>query len=135
MSRWVIGLNTIGLALAIVVGTGGKAPAQAADVKAGKSVFKRCTACHEADKEKNKVGPHLVGIVGRKAGFADKFSYSKSLLEQAQTGLVWNAENLDKYLTKPSDFIKNGKMAFAGLTSAKDRANLIAYLAAAAKAK
>ena len=53
----------------------------------------------------------------------------------AEEGLIWNVENLDKYLMKPKDFIKRGKMAFAGLKSPKDRANLIVFLKSETKAK
>ena len=74
-----------------------------------------------------------MGIIDRKAGIAEKFKYSKALLKMADEGLVWNIENLDKYLTKPKDFIKRGKMAFAGLKRPKDRANLIAFLKEASK--
>ena len=71
------------------------------DAKKGKSVFKRCLACHDIKKEKNKVGPHLVGIVGRKGGIAEKYKYSKSLLAKAAEGLVWDEASLDTYLEKP----------------------------------
>ena len=107
----------------------------AGDAAKGKAVYKRCSACHEIDKEKNKVGPHLVGIVGRKAGIVGGFQYSKSLLDKAAAGLVWHKANLDKYLEKPKDLIPNGKMAFAGLSKPADRENLIAYLEEAATKK
>ena len=119
-----------GAAVALVVGMAMPALAEDGDPKKGKKVFKRCAACHVINKEKNKVGPHLVGIIDRKAGVVEKFKYSKALLKMAEgeNGLVWTKENLDKYLTKPKDFIKKGKMAFAGLKKEKDRANVIAYL-------
>ena len=105
-------------------------PALAAegDADRGKGVYKKCAACHVLDKEKNKVGPHLVKIIDRKAGVVPKYRYSKALKKMADGGLVWTLENLDKYLTKPRDFIKRGKMAFAGLRDAQDRADVIAYL-------
>jgi cytochrome c len=106
-----------------------------ADVKKGQAIFKRCVACHFIDKDKNKVGPHLVDIVGRKAGIAENYKYSKNLLELAEKGLVWDKENLSKYLEKPKNLIPKGKMAFAGLSKPADRDNLIAYLEEAAKKK
>ena len=123
-------LRTIGLVAAISAGLGGPALAQEGDAKAGKKVYKKCRACHVADKEKNKLGPHLVGIVGRKAGIIEKFKYSKALLKKAkEEELVWTPENLDKYLEAPKKFIKRGRMAFAGLRDPRDRADIIAYLA------
>lgn len=107
--------------------------ALAQDAKKGERVYKRCAACHNVDKEKNKVGPHLVGIVGRKAGAVDGFKYSKSLMKKAEEGLEWTKETLDAYLESPRKFIPRGKMAFAGLRKADDRANVIAYLQEAAQ--
>ena len=123
-------------ALAIFTTLGSvSAIAQDGDAAAGKGVFKKCAACHFYNKEKNKVGPHLVGIVGRKAGVVDKFKYSKSLKKMADEGLVWDEANLDKYLEAPRKFIKRGKMAFAGLKKQADRKNIIAFLKAEAKVK
>ena len=107
----------------------------AGDAAKGKSVFKRCAACHNIDNTKNKVGPHLSGILNRKAGTVEGFNYSKSLMSKAAEGLVWDTASLDKYLEKPKAFIPQGKMAFAGLANPADRADLIAYLAEAGKAK
>jgi cytochrome c len=121
-------------ALVVLLASQGNAFAEG-DAKKGKSVFKRCAACHNVDKDKNKVGPHLVGIVDRKAGTAEKFRYSKALLAKAAEGLVWDKANLDAYLTKPKDFIPKGKMAFAGLNKKADRDNVIAYLEEAGKKK
>ena len=99
--------------------------AQAGDIKAGEKVFKKCKACHVVDKEKNKTGPHLVGIIGRPAASVDGFKkYSKALKE---SGFVWDADTLDGYLENPKKYLKGGKMAFAGLKKQKDRDNIIAY--------
>jgi cytochrome c len=50
------------------------------------------------------------------------------LIEAAEAGLVWDAESLSAFLTKPKDFIKGTKMAFAGLRKESDVENIIAYL-------
>jgi cytochrome c len=100
------------------------------DVKKGEKVFKKCKACHAVgEKAKNKVGPQLNGVVDRPLGSIEGFKYSKALLAKAEEGLVWDAANLDAYLTKPKAFIPKGKMAFAGLKKEADRENIIAYLA------
>ena len=98
------------------------------DAAKGKKVFNKCKACHFADKKKNKVGPYLVGVFGRKAASVEGFKYSKAMKAKGEEGLVWNEENLDKYLTAPKKFVPGNKMAFAGLKKAEDRANVIAYL-------
>lgn len=102
--------------------------AQAEDVAAGKKVFKKCAACHFVDKEKNKIGPHLIGIVDRPAGAVEGYKYSKALQAKSEEGLVWTVESIMEYLTKPSAMIKGTKMSFAGLKKEKDIADVIAYL-------
>ncbi|TYC67744.1 cytochrome c family protein [Stappia sp. BW2] len=98
------------------------------DPAKGEKVFKKCAACHAVGPDaKNKVGPELNGIVGRKWGVVDGYKYSANLLELAD-GKVWDVETLDAYLTKPKAMIPKGKMAFAGLKKEKDRENVIAYL-------
>lgn len=107
------------------------APALAAgDAAKGKRVFNKCKACHVVDKEKNRVGPHLVGLFGRKAGSLKKFKYSKAM---KNSGIVWDEKTLDAYLKKPRTYVKGTRMAFAGLKKAKDRDDIIAYLKAATK--
>ena len=100
--------------------------AHAGDAAKGEKVFKKCKACHVVDKQKNKTGPHLVGLFGREAGSVKSFKrYSKAI---KGSGIVWTAETLDGYLENPKKYLKGGKMAFAGLKKEKDRQNVIAYL-------
>ena len=113
------------LALILTMAFCFSATAHAGDPVAGEKVFKKCKACHVVDKEKNKTGPHLVGLLGRTAGSVDSFKkYSKAM---KASGIVWNAETLDGYLANPKKYLKGTKMAFAGLRKEKDRQNIIAY--------
>ena len=99
------------------------------DAKKGAKVFKKCKACHAiGEGAKNKVGPVLTGIVGAQAAQNPDFGYSNAMTEAAEDGLVWDAENLAAFLTKPKDFMKKTKMSFAGLRKESDIANIIAYL-------
>ena len=100
------------------------------DAVAGKAVFKKCMACHAADKEQNKVGPHLVGIVGRAAGSVEGFAYSDAMKAKGAEGLLWDEANITAYSKAPKEFIPGNKMAFAGLKKDEDIVNLIAYLKA-----
>jgi cytochrome c len=100
------------------------------DAVAGKDVFKKCMACHDAAKETKKVGPHLVGIIGRKAASVEGFAYSDAFKAKGAEGLVWDETNMATYLKKPKEFITGTKMAFSGLKEDADIANLIAYLKA-----
>lgn len=117
------------LALLVVCAT----PAFAdGDAEAGKRVFNRCMACHDGKRDVNKVGPHLVGVVGRKAGGLESFmgKYSEAMVAAGNGGLVWDEANLAAYIKAPKEFIPGNRMAFAGIKDEEDLANLIAWLKA-----
>jgi cytochrome c len=99
------------------------------DAAKGEKVFRKCKACHAVGEgAKNKVGPHLNDIIGRAAGTAEGFKYSKAMKAAGEGGIVWDDESLAAYLEKPRDYIKGNRMSFAGLRKEADRANVIAYL-------
>lgn len=127
MFSTVLRAAVLGLGLAVIA-----SPAAFADgdVAAGKKVFRKCQACHVVEKGKNRVGPSLYGVIGRKAGSVDGFKYSDAM---SSYGEVWTEEALDNYLQSPRDVVKGTKMAFPGLKKAEDRADVIAYLKDAAK--
>ena len=103
-------------------------PVLATDIKAGHKVFKKCKACHYADREKHKTGPHLVNLIGRTAGSLEDYKkYSKAM---KASGIVWDEETLTEYLRAPKKYIKGTKMAFVGLKKDADIENVIAYLMA-----
>lgn len=93
--------------------------------KDGAKVYRKCRACHEVAKERNKVGPHQVGVIGRPAGAVDGFNYSDAM---AESGLVWDVATLQEYLKDPKGFLKGTKMAFAGLRKDEDLTAVIYYL-------
>jgi cytochrome c len=102
------------------------------DATAGKKVFNKCMACHDAKTDINKVGPSLHGVVGRAAGSLQSYQgkYSDNMKEAGAGGLVWDDANLTAYLHDPKAVIPKGKMAFPGLKSDEDIVNIIAYLKA-----
>jgi cytochrome c len=101
----------------------------AGDPEKGANVFKKCMACHAiGEGAKNKVGPELNGIVGRKMGSVAGFNYSETLKQHNASGEVWDAEKLNKYLENPKGYLPGIKMVFAGLPKDGDRADLEAYL-------
>ena len=98
------------------------------DAAAGKKVFQKhlCFSCHKFEADKNGVGPSLHGVFGRKAGEAPGFTYSDAL---KNSGIVWTAENLDKWVQGPNQMVKGTKMILAKpVTDAADRENLTAYI-------
>jgi cytochrome c len=118
------------LPLILLAAVAASQPAFAAgDARRGQALYSQCAACHSLDEAPAMLGPHLKGIVGRKAGDAD-YVYSPAM---RRSGLVWTAETLDAYLADPQAVVRGTKMPFAGMPDAKDRADVIAYLTAAAK--
>lgn len=123
---------------AYVIDTGAEAPAEAvaevpfeerfaaADAAAGERVFGKCRACHKMDGTDGS-GPHLNGIVGRAKAASEGYSYSAALAGMASD--VWSPENLYAFLENPRGYAPGNKMSFAGLPSATERVNLIAWLA------
>ncbi|WP_256375557.1 cytochrome c family protein [Ensifer sp. WSM1721] len=91
-------------------------------------MFGRCKACHVEDAERNAVGPHLLGVVGRPIAGISTFRYSSALTKYAQDGKVWDEGLLTDFLKAPRKTVPSTKMAFAGLKNDSDVRNVIAYL-------
>jgi len=115
-------------------GEGGAAEAEkpiafylaSADSAAGEQVFKKCTACHNADKGgANALGPNLWGVLGEPVGKGKGFAFSPAL---SGVGGSWNWDNMNAWLASPKKFAPGTKMTFAGLSNPQDRANVIAFL-------
>jgi len=105
--------------------------AQAQTAEKGERLFIRCKTCHEITAGKpHKVGPNLHGMFDRKAGMAEGFKFSDAM---RTSGVAWNDETLETWLTKPTSLIPGTTMAFVGLPSKEDRDALIAYLHKATK--
>jgi cytochrome c len=104
----------------------GAAPALAdGDPAKGRTVFNKCRACHVVDQEQNRVGPHLVGIMGRAAGSVEGYNYSAAM---KASGIVWDEETIAAYLADPKGYIPNNRMVFVGLRSDDEIEDVIAYL-------
>jgi cytochrome c len=93
------------------------------DPARGKTVYQACTGCHSLDED--DVGPRHRGVVGRVAGTLPGYAYSPAL---RRSRIVWNRENLDRWLANPQKLVPGAKMFFA-MPDARDRADVIAYLA------
>ena len=98
----------------------------AADVAKGELVFKKCAACHNADKGgANALGPNLWSVLGKPHGHAAGFAYTDALKGVPGN---WDWKALDTWLTSPKKYAPGTKMTFAGLGTPEDRANVIAFL-------
>ena len=112
--------------LALPMGAGAT---EIGDIAAGEEVFEQCKGCHEVGaKARNRVGPHLNDLFGRKAAGIEGFRYSKSLQRAGNDGLVWTLDKLDAYLENPRILVSGTRMSFRGLKEKADRDNVLAYL-------
>lgn len=95
----------------------------------GAAVFRKCQSCHAVGPDaKNKVGPQLNEIFGRKAGAIEGFRYSDGLIREGNNGLVWDYEHLDAYLNNPKALVSDTRMNFRGLKDEQERHDVLAYL-------
>ena len=100
--------------------------ALAQDVAAGKASFNKCMACHAiGEGAKNKVGPELNGLDGRKSGTAEGYSYSEA---NKNSGITWNEAQFKEYIKDPKAKIPGTKMAFIGIKNEKEVNDLWAFL-------
>ncbi|MCK8484948.1 c-type cytochrome [Aliiroseovarius sp. S2029] len=99
------------------------------DADRGAEVFDECASCHSVGQgAKNRVGPHLNGLFGRRAAGIEGFRYSAGLTRMGKDGLVWNFDLLDRYVENPKAFASDTRMAYNGLKDEGQRADLLAYL-------
>jgi cytochrome c len=120
-------IHHICIALCATVLLGNSFSWAAGDAKKGADVFaEECGDCHSVAPGKNKKGPSLLGVNGRKAGSVTDFSgYSDAM---KQSAIIWSPEKIDAYIAQPRKVVPAGKMKYDGLAEAASRADVIAYL-------
>jgi cytochrome c len=102
------------------------APYNTADLTNGEAKFQLCRSCHTVTEGgPNMTGPNLHGVFGRAAGANPTYKYSDAL---KGSGMTWDAQHLDAWLSGPRTYLPGTKMSFPGLPQEKDRIDLIAYL-------
>lgn len=101
--------------------------AQAQDLAAGENSFKKCLPCHAVGEgAKNKVGPVLNGLAGRKSGTIDGYHYSDA---NKNSGITWDEAVFKEYIRDPRAKIPGTKMIFPGIKNEKEQGDLWAYIA------
>lgn len=117
-------MKRILIAVAALAASAGAAGAQ--DVTAGATAYKKCVSCHDVGTTaKNKVGPVLNGLEGRKSGSIPGYSYSDA---NKNSGITWDEASFLDYIKDPKAKVPNTKMAFAGIKNEAEAKNLWAYL-------
>ncbi len=113
-------------ALIVIAAMAAASGAQAQDATAGKTSFNKCLACHAiGEGAKNKVGPELNGLDGRKSGTTEGYSYSEA---NKNSGITWNKDVFLEYIKEPKAKIPGTKMVFAGIKNEKEATDLWAYV-------
>jgi len=98
----------------------------AGDPAAGAAAFRMCASCHQVGPSaRSGFGPHLNGVIGRRAGALGDYVYSPAM---RQSGVVWNEQTLARFLRDPGDTVPGTKMRFWGIGDERKIANLLAYL-------
>src|SRR6201996_7551923 len=119
-------MKALVLSASIVILAASCGAALAQDAAAGETSFKKCAPCHSiGDGAKNKVGPELNGLDGRKSGTAEGYSYSDA---NKNSGITWSKDQFLDYIKDPKAKIPGTKMTFAGIKSENEANNLWTYL-------
>jgi len=124
-AKWIEDIMTRILVIACLL-LGGSASALAQDLEAGENSFKKCLPCHSVGADaKNKVGPVLNGLEGRKSGTIEGYNYTEA---NKNSGITWGEDVFREYIKDPRAKIPGTKMVFAGIKNEKERGDLWAYL-------
>jgi cytochrome c len=109
---------------AVLAATTGVTKAQ--DIEAGERSFRKCLPCHAVGPDaRNKVGPVLNGLDGRKSGTIEGYNYSEA---NKKASIIWSKETFAEYIKNPVAKVPGTKMAFAGIKNEKEIEALWAYL-------
>ena len=120
-------MNKLTLSALVVIASSSLASAALAqDAAAGKTSFNKCLSCHSiGEGAKNKVGPELNWLDGRKSGTAPDYNYSDA---NKNSGISWNEAQFKEYIKDPKAKIPGTKMTFAGIKNETEINNLWAYV-------
>lgn len=118
---------TLGLAAVLAAGLAHAEPLGDAD--RGATAFDECKGCHQVGQgARDRIGPHLNGIFGRRAAAHEEFAYSASMMRAGVDGLIWDFRTLDAYIANPRALVSKTRMSYPGMKDSQTRADLLAFL-------
>lgn len=124
-------MKTASILVLITIGFLSPSWAEPGDASRGQQDFRACAPCHSLESDRNMTGPSLAGLWGRKAGTLPSFDrYSDAL---KSSGIVWNDDTLDRWITDPEHMVPDNAMPFEGIKDSGARSDLLAFLKEATK--
>lgn len=97
-------------------------------VALGEDAFQTCTGCHSVDGDgRSAAGPNLYGVIGRKAGSLEGYSFSDAFIA---SDITWDEASMDAFLADPQSAVPGNEMLAGAVPDAENRKAIIAYLAA-----
>jgi len=98
------------------------APVRAED---GARLFKNaCGTCHSTNSV-HRLGPSLVGVVGRVSGTAPGYEFSLAMQKAA---ITWDAALLDRFLAAPKSVVAESTMSYPGLKDERQRKAIVEFV-------
>lgn len=121
--------SALAILVALAAGVGGALAEEIGDAEKGAELWRKCASCHAVGEgARNKVGPHLNELFGRRAASLEGYAYSAPMRRAGADGLVWEREKLELYIENPKALVTGTRMAFRGMKDPSERADLIAFL-------
>lgn len=122
----ILATGAAAMAVAAAVAVYGAAPAAAQAIDGEAAFNNACRTCHTTKADDNRLGPHLHGIVGRKAGAAEGYAYSAAM---KGAGLTWDEATLDKFIANPDSVVQGNNMKpYTGIDDAAQRKAIVEFL-------
>lgn len=88
--------------------------------------FQLCAHCHQiGEGARHLTGPDLTHVVGRAAGRAPGYPFSKAMRD---SGLVWDAGTLARFLEDPQAVVPGTRMLFPGISDQNQARKVINFL-------
>ena len=78
-----------------------------------------CSSCHSLNVEEHGIGPHLVGVLGRRIGSVSGYLFSDAL---SALDMAWTPTRLERFLAHPKQFAPGTSKSSLHITQVEARA-------------